>query len=872
MSATVTDPRADDLLVRAEAAYRSAVADPAAAAATAARLVDEARRSGAVEALVVALRAEAWSALKLLTGERAKALLDEAASLARRARLDVRLGEVLVSRAAVSQELGRYRAAQNDLDRARPLVGPAGPAELEHQTAVLHQNAGRLGAAAAIYRRLLADRSSPQDVRAKAANNLGMIEAQFGHYGKAMHLLRQALDLSRGVGPALTAYFTEGMAWVTAHAGQLPASLELFEEAERLYERAGLPLAELHAEHADAMSDLRLLPEAAAAAERAVQEFDASGAALMRAEAELRVARLALLTGDLARAARVASAAEQTLRRQGRAGWAANAVTVASESRARGGTAASGELRRVRHAAATLERLRLTGSAVEAHLVAAQLAALHDRRDWELASLDRASSLARGGPVLLRLKGQLAAASAARLRGDPRLSLRHCRTGLANLERHRGALGSTELRVRASAHGADLGQIGLQALAQSGSAAQVFDWMERTRAAALLAVQPALQGAEEELAALRSLQADMNAAGGGSPALVARNAALEQALRRRAWSRSAAAPTPSRPAPLAEIRSLLGDRVLVEYGMHDRGVIAAVVSRGRVRLVRCAELAAVAHEVDSLSFVLRLLSRPQASATGPALRQVVAERLRRLRDLLIDPLGVRTGEQELVVVPTGLLQRVPWSALCDGPIAVSPSATYWARARRQSAPAAGDVVLVAGPGLSGVADEVRRLGALHPVHLVLLPPDSTVSAVTDAVRMAGLVHLACHGSVRADNPMFSGLRLSDGLLTVQELELHDGAPYRIVLAACEAAADVSYPGGEMLGFVSALLARGTAGLVASLVLVPDTAAVPMMVSLHEHVRRGDTLAVALHGARESLDRDDSQQLVNWCGFTAYGAA
>lgn len=875
MSGNVTE-NSRELLVRAEAAYRRAVADPAVAAPIASALVDDARRSGATEALVVGLRAQAWSAVKLLAGARAKVLLDEAAQLARRAGLDARLGEVLVSRAAVHQELGSSRAAQHDLDRARALLGTAALAELEHQSAVLHQNAGRLGAAAAIYRRLLADTASPADVTAKAANNLGMIEAQFGNYGRAITLLHQALDRAREVGPALTAYFTEGLAWVTAHAGRLPESLELFEQAERLYELAGLPAAELHAEQADAMSDLRLLPEATAAADRAVQEFGASGAILMRAEAELRVARLALLVDDLELAASAASTAEHTLRRQGRAGWAASAAAITTEARTRAGNATAADLRRVRRAAGTLERLRLTSSAVEAHLVAAQLASLHGRAGWAVASLDRASALARAGSVLLRLKGWLAAAWAAELRGDRQLSLRHCRSGLGDLERHRAVLGSAELRVLASAHGADLGQIGLRALAQSGSPAQVFGWMERTRAAALLGVQRIqLDGADEELAVLRSLQAELRATG-GSPTLVARHAALEHSLRRRTWSSSALEISSAPSTPLAEIRALLGDRVLVEYGVLDRRVIAAVVSSRRVRLVQCAEVAAVSDEVDGLYFALRLLSRPTATATAPAtalaLQRIVAQRLRRLGDLLINPLGFAGAGPELVIVPTDLLQRVPWSALSDGPVSVSPSASYWARALRQPAPDDADVVLVAGPDLPAAVDEVRRLGGLHQRHVVLQPPASTVSNVAAALRTAGLVHLACHGHIRADNAMFSGLRLSDGDLTVQELELRDIAPHRMILAACEAAADATYPGGEMLGFVSALLARGTAGMVASLVPVPDTAAVAMMVSLHKHIRRGDTLAVALHAARATLDRDDPHELVNWCGFTAFGAA
>jgi hypothetical protein len=310
--------------------------------------------------------------------------------------------------------------------------------------------------------------------------------------------------------------------------------------------------------------------------------------------------------------------------------------------------------------------------------------------------------------------------------------------------------------------------------------------------------------------------------------------------------------------------------VLVEYGVLDGRVIAVVVGAGRLRLLEVASVDAVRREGDGLYLVLRLLARRRAAVT-PALRDVAEQRLARLRALLVDPLGV-DPDRELVIVPADLLQRVPWSALHPGPVSVSPSASFWVRALGPRPLEAGGVLLVAGPDLSAAGGEVERLAALHAAPVVLGARDSTVANVTAELATADLVHFACHGTVRADNPMFSGLVLADGALTVQELELRDLAPHRIVLAACEAAADLTYPGGEWLGFVSALLGRGTAGMVASLVLVPDEAAVPLMLGLHEHLRRGESLPRALHAARAEVDRDDPHGLVNWCGFTAFGAA
>jgi CHAT domain-containing protein len=284
-----------------------------------------------------------------------------------------------------------------------------------------------------------------------------------------------------------------------------------------------------------------------------------------------------------------------------------------------------------------------------------------------------------------------------------------------------------------------------------------------------------------------------------------------------------------------------------------------------------APVTVVRDELEPLGFLLRTLVRRIGKPTGAKLVPLVRERVVRMRELLVEPLAL-PPDQEVVVVPVDVLQTVPWSALVDAPVSLSPSASFWAGTRQRTRPASGKVVLAAGPGLAAAEGEVQRLGRVHGHSEVLGSAESTVRRVAEALEDADIAHFACHGTVRADNPMFSGLRLSDGYLTVQELELRDLAPYRVVLAACESSADVAYTGGELLGFVSALIARGTAGVLGSTQLVPDEATARFMLRIHEELRGDATLAEALHVARSCLDVDDVADLVNWCGFTAYGGA
>jgi hypothetical protein len=153
---TVTE-HAADLVIRARRAHDDVIADPDKYRPAAEDLVAEARRARQPEALALALRALAWAERARLNDRGAILLLGEAIHVARRNGLDGALAEVLMSHAAVSQELGRMAAARRDLREAGRLASGAQVRELSFQRAVMLQNAGRLAGAADIYRRLLAD-------------------------------------------------------------------------------------------------------------------------------------------------------------------------------------------------------------------------------------------------------------------------------------------------------------------------------------------------------------------------------------------------------------------------------------------------------------------------------------------------------------------------------------------------------------------------------------------------------------------------------------------------------------------------------------------------------------------------------------------
>ena len=312
----------------------------------------------------------------------------------------------------------------------------------------------------------------------------------------------------------------------------------------------------------------------------------------------------------------------------------------------------------------------------------------------------------------------------------------------------------------------------------------------------------------------------------------------------------------------------------MEYAELDGGLVAVVAGRRPVRTVDLGPVAPVARAISLLHFGLRRLAVPglpedRARLVLDSARTATT----RLADLLVRPLGLDPGTP-LVVAPVGALQLVPWPALHDAPVSVAPSASVWATTAEAAARPVGrddGVVLVAGPGLPGAQDEVAGLTRVHPGAQVLTGDGAGAARVLGALAGSRLAHLSCHGTVRSDSPTFSSLQMADGPLTLHEILSGGTAPRCVVLAACDSAVEATYPGDEPLGFVSALLGHGARAVVASTVLVPDLAAVPMMVRLHEGLARGESAGDALHAARQQADTGSPAGFVASCAFTAFGA-
>jgi hypothetical protein len=312
------------------------------------------------------------------------------------------------------------------------------------------------------------------------------------------------------------------------------------------------------------------------------------------------------------------------------------------------------------------------------------------------------------------------------------------------------------------------------------------------------------------------------------------------------------------PFVLTDLLEQLGETDLLELTDVDGQLYAVVASGGRrLHLEHVGPTQRAMHSLAHTLFALR-----REVAGRGTYRLDLAEIGRRLElNLLGESVRLLRGGP-VVVVPTGRLHAVPWGllpSLRDRATSVAPSASAWLRARRAAQPTEHRVVLVGGPRLLTGDAEVRHLAAQYPDAVVLAGGSAVAERVMAAMDGAWLVHIAAHGTFRADSPLFSAIELDDGPLTVYDLERLKRAPYRVVLSSCNSAVSEAVGADELLGLVSALISLGSAGVVASVVPVNDPATVPLMLALHDRLLGGSGLAEALTLARHAVGPDSVAQ-------------
>lgn len=875
-------PDESDLLATVRRGFDLVQVDPMEAESILSRVRDEPRTSA--DARVIAL----WG-LGRLAHDRgaivdALTVYTDAVAMAVDTGLSELAAQVRMSWAVCLQASGLTDEALAQLEMAEPYLTGAPLGRLLMQRGVLLTFLGERAAAVAAYDTalpLLLD-AGDELASTRLISNRGVALLQLGHTARARADLLRSQEMASRLGQhVLAAGSLHNLAYLDGRVGRFPAALRGFAEARVHYAAVGSPgryVGDLDIDECEVLIEAGLEAEAAEMATRVVDAARASGNAVQLAEALVALARSRLMLGDAAGTEAIALEAATLFTQARRTAWAALArylAIVAVDRQSDRRRTAVRQFVRLRDVADRLERHGWVSEAAEVRVLTGRHAIAAGRADVAGVVL-RAAAKARRHPLArVRAEAWYAAALLAHADNDRGRVWRALDAGLRSVDVYRSTLGATELRSRAGRLGEPLASFGLRLALETGRPDVVLRWAERSRAASLstdrtgrdepvaadTAHNEGLMSALGELRAARlELSAGQGADGADAAALVGRVAELERTVTRRARHRAGATLAVETGSAtgldVAALRRAVAGANLVEFVEVDEQLSAVVAGARPWRVVTIGDTSAITVANDHLAFALRRMAMVPVGPSASRYAAAVAGAAGELDRALFGPLRHLLDSGPLVVVPTGRLHSVLWSALPTARrrhgLCLAPSAAWWMSAGQPSGRRT--VLLVAGPGIRHAEAEVGALARLYPRARVLTGSDATVRAVGEAMTSSALVHIAAHGVFRADNPMFSTILLHDGPLSVHDLEALPRVPGTIVLSSCSSGRSGVLPGDELLGTSAALMSLGVRALAAPLLPIADEAAVPVTMALHRGMRRGRGISGALADCLVAADR------------------
>jgi len=334
---------------------------------------------------------------------------------------------------------------------------------------------------------------------------------------------------------------------------------------------------------------------------------------------------------------------------------------------------------------------------------------------------------------------------------------------------------------------------------------------------------------------------------------------------------------------IAKLQAVLGaSRALVEYTTIDDELIAFLITGESVEVVRgLGSEAEVVAEIERCRFQIDTLRYGSTQVRNhlPALTERTRKHLSSLYNRLLRSIEPKIGARQLVIVPHRALHYLPFQALHDGDsylverreVSFAPSAVVLQQCLERPRHEYRTALLM------GVADEQiprvdEELQSLDHV-FAGVKRYSDDAATTEVLRRnsgsVDVLHLACHAQFRSDNPLFSGLKLSDGWFTARDaygLRLNCGL---VTLSACETGINAVAPGDELLGLTRGFLSAGSPTVMMSLWTIDDEATAELMTKFYEELAQTKSPAAALRTAQMTLLQQSPHPFF-WSPFIVVG--
>lgn len=335
---------------------------------------------------------------------------------------------------------------------------------------------------------------------------------------------------------------------------------------------------------------------------------------------------------------------------------------------------------------------------------------------------------------------------------------------------------------------------------------------------------------------------------------------------------------------LDSLQNFLGkERALIEFVNFDGKINIFILTEKNIEFIETeTQESEITNLLESLHFQFETMryGESQLGIFAAELKKRTNFYLQKLYQKLILPIEKFIENRHLVIIPFGKLHYLPFHALFDGEhyliekreVSYAASALVLQHCLEKPKRELENALLVgfADEKIPFVKDEIEKLEEIFPKGKTLFGKDASFTNFKKKAESFDVIHLACHGQFRQDNPMFSALRLSDGFLTVRDISELNLKAELVTLSACETGLNKVLEGDELIGLKRGFFAAGVPSLILTLWTVNDKATQTLVADFYQNLKDGKTISDSLRTAQNKLIAEKSHPYF-WSPFFLAGS-
>lgn len=346
------------------------------------------------------------------------------------------------------------------------------------------------------------------------------------------------------------------------------------------------------------------------------------------------------------------------------------------------------------------------------------------------------------------------------------------------------------------------------------------------------------------------------------------------------------------PFSMDETAELLDEETaLVEYYQTSDRLYIFVISKDRGILTFQVEMNAGGEFERLLLLLQRLGGDTVLDVRSHAFLKDTRLTLSHFYRLLISPLEESIEDvKRLIIVPHLFWHHLPFHALYDEErreyltdrfeISYAPSAEVLKHCRMKNDPERRTAAVFANPtgDLPFADEEAWKIASCFGENVTLFSGKEATLNNLESLEDTDIIHLACHGVFRADEPVFSHLLLADDdtgrgacfLPNIFNLRLK--TPTLVAISACESGLNIPSSGDDLIGFARGFFYAGAPSIVASLWRVNDKSTASFMEEfykglIYENLSKSKALQLAI---KKIKSKEEYSHPYFWAPFVLMG--